>query len=470
MSSASVQPGAVPPAPPPSVFLSYASEDRTAVRRLRDALAAAGLEVWYDENELGGGDAWDQKIRRQIRECDYFMPVISAATEARKEGYFRREWRLATERTLDMADDVMFLLPVVLDDTADAGARVPERFTTVQWLRCPGGEATPALAALAARLVRGEHTAPPRRATSHPVSRPPAAAAVVPPPLAQPSAGAGSVPPQPGAGPAADDPHVPPPMPAFPHLVDDKNFGQVMKFLAEIVWWAITAAWLLLKRMPKAVRVLVIISLFITSLSRCGGDNEPRTPRPPKIKPEPAAHATDPATQLRKSAAEFEKTAGNPDTAKLVAGLATVGAEVARALGAEIENDAAHRSLLLIPFSAGLTDSAAAFGNTVFAAAQTRLTAARPKGIAVAPAPAVPLADEAALALAREHRSPFVVLARLDGTGTGQVLTVRALAVRSGRPAWTGSFLVAGTPPETAAAAVAEGILALLPKAGAPGR
>jgi hypothetical protein len=68
---------AVPPAPRPTVFISYASEDRAAARSLRDALDAAGLDVWYDENELSGGDAWDQKIRRQIRDCEYFMPVIS---------------------------------------------------------------------------------------------------------------------------------------------------------------------------------------------------------------------------------------------------------------------------------------------------------------------------------------------------------------------------------------------------------
>ncbi|HVS77740.1 MAG TPA: toll/interleukin-1 receptor domain-containing protein, partial [Steroidobacteraceae bacterium] len=81
--------------PRPTVFLSYASEDRRAAQLLRDALPGFGLEVWYDESDLVGGDAWDQKIRRQIRECDYFMPVISAHTEARHEGYFRREWRLA---------------------------------------------------------------------------------------------------------------------------------------------------------------------------------------------------------------------------------------------------------------------------------------------------------------------------------------------------------------------------------------
>ena len=67
------------------------------------------------------------------------MPVISAATERRSEGYFRREWRLACERSLDMADDVLFIVPVVIDDTREPEALVPERFRTVQWTRLPGG-------------------------------------------------------------------------------------------------------------------------------------------------------------------------------------------------------------------------------------------------------------------------------------------------------------------------------------------
>jgi hypothetical protein len=132
--------GAEPDRPPVTVFLSYASEDRQVARRIGDALPAYGIEVWYDESELGGGDVWDQKIRKQIRDCDYFMALVSAQTEARHEGYFRREWRLAVERTLDMADDHVFLLPIVIDDTVEAAARVPEKFLTVQWLRVPGGE------------------------------------------------------------------------------------------------------------------------------------------------------------------------------------------------------------------------------------------------------------------------------------------------------------------------------------------
>src|SRR3981081_505030 len=83
------------PRSPPTVFLSYASDDRSAAQIIREALPALGLEVWYDESDLNGGDAWDQKIRRQIRECDFFMPLVSAQTEARHEGYFRRERRPA---------------------------------------------------------------------------------------------------------------------------------------------------------------------------------------------------------------------------------------------------------------------------------------------------------------------------------------------------------------------------------------
>src|SRR5215475_9983735 len=156
------------PRSPPTVFLSYTSEDRQAVQSLREALPACGLEVWYDESGLSGGDAWDQKIRRQIRECDFFMPIISAHTEARPEGYFRREWRLAVERTLDMADDHTFLLPVVIDDTTQDGARVPERFLSVQWLRVPGGRPTPALEALCRRLVSGRPAIEPSKKTSNP--------------------------------------------------------------------------------------------------------------------------------------------------------------------------------------------------------------------------------------------------------------------------------------------------------------
>lgn len=68
---------------PKAVFLSYASQDAEAVRRMADALNAAGVEVWFDQSELRGGDAWDRKIYRQIKESALFVPVISQHTHAR---------------------------------------------------------------------------------------------------------------------------------------------------------------------------------------------------------------------------------------------------------------------------------------------------------------------------------------------------------------------------------------------------
>lgn len=121
-----------------AVFLSYASQDADAARRIADALRAAGVEVWFDREELRGGDAWDAKIRKQIRECALFVPLISAQSQARLEGYFRLEWKLAALRTQTMADAKPFLLPVAIDGIRESDAHVPEAFCTVQWTRLDG--------------------------------------------------------------------------------------------------------------------------------------------------------------------------------------------------------------------------------------------------------------------------------------------------------------------------------------------
>jgi TolB-like protein/tetratricopeptide (TPR) repeat protein len=139
----------------PTVFISYASQDADAAQRICDALRSAGLEVWFDQSELRGGDAWDASIRKQIKECALFVPLISANTDARSEGYFRREWNLAVNRMLDMAEDQPFLVPVVVDDTPEAVARVPDRFRERQWTRLPGGMAPTKFAERVTRLFAG---------------------------------------------------------------------------------------------------------------------------------------------------------------------------------------------------------------------------------------------------------------------------------------------------------------------------
>jgi len=153
-------------APTGAVFLSYASQDAAAAKRIRDALRAVGIEVWFDQSELRGGDAWDRMIRRQIRECALFIPIISAHSQGRAEGYFRLEWDLADQRTHLMGRNRAFLLPVCLDATLEKEADVPDSFVAVQWTRLAGDETTAELGERVRRLLSPDAA----RATATPAS------------------------------------------------------------------------------------------------------------------------------------------------------------------------------------------------------------------------------------------------------------------------------------------------------------
>jgi TolB-like protein len=146
--------------PSRAVFLSYASQDAEAAQHLCNSLRSAGIEVWFDQSELRGGDVWDASIRRQIKTCALFIPVISRNTHARDEGYFRLEWKLAVDRSHLMAADRPFLVPVVVDNTPEQDERVPDRFREVQWMRLPGGRDAETFVERVRRLLTPEATTP----------------------------------------------------------------------------------------------------------------------------------------------------------------------------------------------------------------------------------------------------------------------------------------------------------------------
>ena len=142
--------------PSQAVFLSYASQDAEAAARICDALRAAGMKVFFDQRELRGGEAWDQRIRREIHACELFVPLISANTASRREGYFRLEWDLADQRTHRLARNRAFVVPVCLDATPDRGADVPESFQRVQWTRLPDGHTPPEFVRRIEQLLSGK--------------------------------------------------------------------------------------------------------------------------------------------------------------------------------------------------------------------------------------------------------------------------------------------------------------------------
>jgi len=102
---------------PGSVFISYASEDRSAAFRLADVLSGAGLEVWVDRR-LNPGDDFRYIIERHVRECSAFIPVLSQHTQTDDARWFRKEWEQAREIAgFYFGTDRAFLFPVVVDDT-----------------------------------------------------------------------------------------------------------------------------------------------------------------------------------------------------------------------------------------------------------------------------------------------------------------------------------------------------------------
>ncbi len=58
------------------LFVSYSSQDRSAIEPLTTALRRARQQVWFDE-DLGGGQAWWNEILEQIRACEVFIVALS---------------------------------------------------------------------------------------------------------------------------------------------------------------------------------------------------------------------------------------------------------------------------------------------------------------------------------------------------------------------------------------------------------
>ena len=399
-------------APGPSVFLSYASADRAAARALRDTLVSAGLDVWLDEEELAGGEAWDTKIRNQIRTCTYFMPVISTTTEARREGYFRREWRLAVERTLDLADDVMCLVPVVIDDTRDTSARVPEKFLTVQWLRVPGGAATPELRQLADKLVAGDALADPP------------APAVEPTPRSERKDRKAA-------------PAPPPPFPVFPAYPEP---GHHFRFLYNIVLWAghmVHALWMRLPRMVRVVASVVIVFNVISWAFR-----ESRGPDYSR------GQKSDAAAEIAKEVAANlagKKDEPASDTIKSLVGAA------AHALQAG-------RPLAVVTFG-GTGNDGATYAQDTFTETFKLLQPTGQVGLSPIPLEADD-DDDDALARGTKLESQFVLtgFARRAAPGEPLLFTAKLYHVKQRTVVWSETFDAAQADAITAARRVAEAV------------
>lgn len=125
------------------VAISFAGEDRGLAQDLAKRLQAAGLLVFYDDDqqaELLGEHLLEYLIGVYKERASYCVVLISAAYVRKR--WTRHEWRAAQERAFEQ-QEAAYILPVRLDDTA-----LPGLLSTIGHISIP-----PKTVAEAARLI-----------------------------------------------------------------------------------------------------------------------------------------------------------------------------------------------------------------------------------------------------------------------------------------------------------------------------
>jgi CheY-like chemotaxis protein len=59
------------------VFISHSNKDKPLVDKLANDLQAAGLDLWYDRDEIQVGDTILEKIGQGLANCDYMIIILS---------------------------------------------------------------------------------------------------------------------------------------------------------------------------------------------------------------------------------------------------------------------------------------------------------------------------------------------------------------------------------------------------------
>jgi hypothetical protein len=100
----------------PTIFLSYAREDRARVEQVYESLKAEGFNPWLDIQDIMPGQDWSRVIGQAIRAADCMLVFLSRHSVS-KRGYIQREIRAALSLLSELPEGAMFLIPVRLDDS-----------------------------------------------------------------------------------------------------------------------------------------------------------------------------------------------------------------------------------------------------------------------------------------------------------------------------------------------------------------
>lgn len=59
------------------VFISYSHQDKSFVKKLAGELEDQGMKVWWDFDNLKGGQDWQKEIEKAIKQCDFFLVALT---------------------------------------------------------------------------------------------------------------------------------------------------------------------------------------------------------------------------------------------------------------------------------------------------------------------------------------------------------------------------------------------------------
>jgi hypothetical protein len=143
-------------------FISYCrSTDQPKAIKLYESLLSQGVaqnEIWFDKNVIEPGQDFRQRILEGVRNCRYFLPLISRVADSLSEKFFYREWAEATDRSKGIQGKT-FIVPIILDEeyNLEVYARVPQDWKDkLDFGHAPAGNPDNRTTAVLVELVRAE--------------------------------------------------------------------------------------------------------------------------------------------------------------------------------------------------------------------------------------------------------------------------------------------------------------------------
>jgi len=113
---------------PLKVFLCHASTDKPKVRELYRYLKKRGIQPWFDEEDLVGGQDWQVEIPKALATSDAII-ICLTKNSVDKEGYIQKEIKFALDKALEMPEGRIFLIPVKFEE-----CEVPFTLSRYQWV------------------------------------------------------------------------------------------------------------------------------------------------------------------------------------------------------------------------------------------------------------------------------------------------------------------------------------------------